>query len=238
MGHDARARSRQARDRARDSADRRLLAYLTPVNRLAGHGLGCHADTRPAAAGAPGAAAGGHQRAALVSLPTSLTKYRYSTQVQQATTNVARALETWHEPVNVTINGGLHSVLVSGIYAYNDPATNYPANISSVVYRDPEGSSSTSRVQVDFTTWKSGNFASPFGVYSLWSLYYGDQSTVGDGLNTSDPEPSVGPYVPNGSNPYHWYHGFTWVQRDTNSANGIWSPDWSFTSTGQQMSTP
>jgi hypothetical protein len=166
------------------------------------------------------------------------TQPSYSTQVQQATTNVARALETWHEPVNVTINGGLHSVLVSGIYAYNDPATNYPANISSVVYRDPEGSSSTSRVQVDFTTWKNGSFASPFGVYSLWSLYYGDQSTVGDGLNTSDPEPSVGPYVPNGSNPYHWYHGFTWVQRDTNSANGSWNPDWSFTSTGQQMSTP
>jgi hypothetical protein len=166
------------------------------------------------------------------------TQPSFTTQVQQATTNVAQALESWHEPVQVVINGGLHLVLVSGIYAYNDPATNYPANISSVVYRDPMAAPSVSRFEVDFATWESGGYSTPFGVYSLWSLYYGDKYAVGDGLNTNDPEPSVGIYVPNSTHPVHWYKGFTWIQRDDNYANGSYNPDFAFTSTGQQMSTP
>jgi hypothetical protein len=166
------------------------------------------------------------------------TQPSFSTQVQQATTNLGRALETWHEPVQVAINGGLHIVLVSGLFSYNDPATNYPANISSVVYRDPMAAPSVTRFEVDFATWESGNYSTPFGVYSLWSLYYGDKYAVGDGLNTYDPEPSVGIYVPNSNYPVHWYQGFTWIQRDTHYANGSYNPDFAFTSTDQQMSTP
>lgn len=166
------------------------------------------------------------------------TQPTFTTQVQQATTSMARALETWHEPVNATINGGLHSVIVTGVYSYTNPATSYPAQIASVVYRDPEAAASASRVQVDFATWAGGHFASPFGVYSLWSLYYGDKSSIGDRLNTSDPEPSVGIYKPTSSAPRHWYGGFTWIQRDTHSANGSYSPDFAFTSTGTQMTAP
>jgi hypothetical protein len=162
----------------------------------------------------------------------------YSTQVQQATTNVARALETWHEPVNVTINGGLHSVLVTGVYAYNDPGVNYPAQIASVIYRDPEAWPSVSRFQVSFSTWAGGAFSTPFGVYSLWSLYYGDRYRPGDGLNTNDPEPTVGVYRPSSSHPVHWFRGFTWIQRDSHSANGAYSPDFAYTSTGSLMTAP
>jgi hypothetical protein len=48
----------------------------------------------------------------------------------------------------------------------------------------------------------------------MWSLYYGDLSTIGDKQNTSDPEPTVGIYTPNASSPVHWFLGFNWVQVD------------------------
>lgn len=162
----------------------------------------------------------------------------YSTQVQQATTNVGRALTAWHEPVDVTINGGLHSVLVTGIFSLSDPATSYPAQITSVVYRDPEASASVSRFEVTFATWSRGNYATPFGIYSLWSLYYGDRYTVGDGRNANDPEPTVGPYRPTATSPHHWFRGFTWIQRDNNYAYGAYSPDWAYRSTGSKMTSP
>lgn len=169
---------------------------------------------------------------------SNATQPTFTIQAQQATTNLGRALETWHEPVNVTINGGLHSVLVTGLYSYTDPATSYPATISSVIYRDPEAAASVSRFQVDFATWAGGGFSTPYGVYSLWSLYYGDKTTVGDHLNTNDPEPSVGIYTPTVGAPQHWFGGFTWIQRDNNFANGSFNPDFAFTSTGVQMTAP
>jgi hypothetical protein len=162
----------------------------------------------------------------------------YYNQVLQATTSMARGLETWHEPLTAQINGGLHSVLVTGVYSYNDPASNYPAQIASVVYRDPMASPTVSRFQVSIGTWAAGHFSTPYGVYSLWSLYYGDRYAVGDRKNTSDPEPAVGIYVPNASHPVHWDLGFTWIQRDNNWANGSWNPDWAFTSTGVRMTAP
>lgn len=162
----------------------------------------------------------------------------YYTQVLQATTNMARALETWYEPVTAQINGGLHSVLVTGVYSYTDPARTYPAQISSVVYRDPMASPTVSRFQVSIGAWASGHFNTPYGVYSLWGLYYGDKYAVGDRKNTSDPEPAVGAYAPNASHPVHWDRGFTWIQRDNHSASGTWNPDWAYTSTGVKMTTP
>ena len=162
----------------------------------------------------------------------------FTTQAQQATTSFARALETWHEPINVPINGGLHSVLVTGVYAYNDPARNYPAQIASVVYRDPLAWPSVSRFQVAFSTWVGGRFSTPFGVYALWSLYYGDRFSRGDGRNTSDPEPTVGIYRPTSARPIHWFRGFTWIQRDNHYANGTYSPDFAYTSTGSLMTAP
>lgn len=161
----------------------------------------------------------------------------FALQVQEATTGVARALEEWGEPVSVTINGGLHSVVVGGIWSGNDPATNYPADIQGLVYRDPEGGASIDRVELNYSYWLSG-YKTVFGVYSLWSLYYGDVSTPGDGQNFKDPEPTVGPYIPDSfyqAHPEHWYDGFTWIQRDDNYSNGQYSPDWSYTSPGNQQ---
>lgn len=166
------------------------------------------------------------------------TQPSFQTQARQATTNVARALETWHEPVIVVINGGLHVVLVTAVFSYTDPKISYPAQIASVVYRDPMAAPSVSRFEVDFATWSGGHYATPFGTYSLWSLYYGDKAVVGDGKNTLDPDPSVGNYMPTAAHPAHCYRGFTWIQRDSNYANGSYSPDYAFTSTGTRMSAP
>jgi hypothetical protein len=166
------------------------------------------------------------------------SKPSYSTQVLQATTSMARALETWREPLIAQINGGLHSVLVTGVYSYNDPARNYPAQITSVVYRDPMAGPTVSRFQVSIGTWTSGHFSTPYGIYSLWSLYYGDRYAIGDRANPADPEPAVGVYKPTASNPIHWNLGFTWIQRDNNYANGAWNPDWAYTSSGARLTAP
>jgi hypothetical protein len=166
------------------------------------------------------------------------TQPSYTTQVLQATTSMARALEAWHEPVIAQINGGLHSVLVTGVYSYTDPARTYPAQIASVVYRDPMASPSVSRFQVSLSTWAGGGFSTPYGVYSLWSIYYGDRYTRGDRRNSSDPEPTVGIYRPNSAHPVHWDLGFTWIQRDNHWANGTYSPDYAFTSSGSLMTAP
>jgi hypothetical protein len=142
----------------------------------------------------------------------------FSTQVLEATTSMAESIEQWSMPANVAINGGEHSVLVTGVWSGNDPNTNYPAQIKGLVFRDPEYYASSSRFEVDFATWSSTGLYMPPNsyYYSLWALYYGDLNTLNDHRNTGDPEPTVGPYTPNAAQgkPYHWYHGFTWIQVD------------------------
>ncbi len=148
----------------------------------------------------------------------------YVQQAQEATTMLAEGLQTWGEPVSTVINGGKHTVMVTGVWSDTDPSTHWPAAVNGVVYRDPEYSPSTSRFQVDFgSQWASNGLNS---TYSLWSLYYGDNASRGDQLNTGDPEPGVGPYAPSPANGYHhhWYHGFTWIQRD----GWTTSPDYAY----------
>lgn len=160
----------------------------------------------------------------------------YVTQAKEATTLFAKAMANYHAPIIAFINGGLHSVIVSGIWSYNNPNYYFPAGIQGMVYRDSEGNSTTSRQEITINTWLGGNYASPFGVYSLWSLYYGDRYAVGDMQNTFDPEPMVGPYTPTDTNPHHWYLSFNWVTRDNRSADSL---DLALNAyTNQPMTTP
>ncbi|HEY7341874.1 MAG TPA: hypothetical protein VH591_13410 [Ktedonobacterales bacterium] len=160
----------------------------------------------------------------------------YSQQAQEATTLLVRGLENTQEPAIVFINGGLHSVLVTGAWSSNNPNIHFPANIQGLVYRDSEGNSSTSRQEIPISTWIGGHYANQFGVYSLWSLYYGDRTKIGDMRNTLDPEPTVGPYKPSARFPHHWYLGFTWVQHDSNTT---YNADWAFNPyTNRVMLTP
>ncbi len=147
----------------------------------------------------------------------------FATQAKEATTLLARALKIAVAPAIAFINGGVHSVIVTGVWSSNNPNTYFPAGIRGLVYRDPEGNSTTSRQEIQYNAWIGGNYASPWGVYSLWSRYYGDRSAVGDMLNTYDPEPTVGPYTPTATDPHHWYLGFTWVARDLDATDKV---DW------------
>ena len=151
------------------------------------------------------------------------TEPSFTLQAQEATTLVVRELQNWKEPTVVFINGGLHSVLVTGAWSTNNPDANFPANVTGLVYRDSEGNATTSRQEISIGTWLRGGYVSPFGVYSLWSLYYGDRYAVGDMKNTYDPEPTVGIYTPTADNPHHWYRGFTWVEHD---GDGNDNADW------------
>ena len=198
------------------------------------------------------------------------TEPSFSTQAQEATTSLAEGIERGHLPANTTINGGAHSVVVTGVWSGNDPNTHYPAQIQGLVFRDPEYVGTSSRFEVTFTTWsQTGLYMPPNNYYySLWSLYYGDLKNLNDHLNTSDPEPTMGPYVPNAAQgePYHWFHGLTWIQFGTiyeplaphsaspsggsagppNSASGSGldvNPDWAYTAPtpytfGIQMQSP
>ena len=147
----------------------------------------------------------------------------YSTQAKEATTLLARRLEMYYAPVIAFINGGLHSVVVTGVWSTNDPNTHFPAGIQGLVFRDSEGNSTTSRQEITLNTWIGGRYASPWGVYSLWSIYYGDRYKAGDMLNTYDPDPTVGPYAPSSAYPHHWYLGFNWISRDGDSTDSV---DW------------
>jgi hypothetical protein len=163
----------------------------------------------------------------------------YSQQVLEATSLLAQVLENWTIPLSVAIDGGFHSVLVTGVWSNNDPYFNFPAALTGVVIRDPLYPASSSRYILDYNTWATGVYSGNH--YKLWSIYYGDVNTPGDHGNTSDPEPVVGPYTPDPSNgyPWHWYEGFTWIQRDGFATN----PDFAYvpafgSQAAYQMSTP
>ena len=157
-------------------------------------------------------------------------------QVAHATTLLARGLDAWRIPIVVFINGGMHAVLVTGIWSGNDIYANYPAQIQGLVYRDPEGDpngTNTSRQEINYSFWVNGGYSNLFGNYSLWSLFYGDLYNPNDHLNTNDPEPKVGPYVPGARYATHWYDNLDWVQRDNiygwnplSNQNDAWNPDY------------
>ncbi|HEU4785727.1 MAG TPA: hypothetical protein VFS83_20470 [Ktedonobacterales bacterium] len=149
------------------------------------------------------------------------TQPSFKTQALEATTLMARSMATYHTPIIAFINGGLHSVVITGIWSSNNPLTHFPAGLQGLVFRDPLGNSTTSRQEINVSSWIGGNYASPWGIYSLWSRYYGDRYTVGDMRNAYDPEPTVGLYKPSSAYPHHWYLGFTWVARDGNTGDSV-----------------
>jgi hypothetical protein len=157
----------------------------------------------------------------------------WNIQVAEATSSLAHSLMYYKQPVNTMINGGAHSVLVTGVFSLNNPRYYWPAQIQGLVFRDPEYAPWNSRFEVDYNTWAMYGLLMPPNnfAYSLWSVYYGDIHKPGDHLNKWDPEPVIGPYkplppVPNRVVNYteHWYGGFTWIARDTYAT----SPDWSY----------
>ncbi len=155
-------------------------------------------------------------------------------QVNHATTLMGRALADWSEPVIAFINGGLHAVVVTGLWSGNNIYNNYPAQIQGLVYRDPDGGN---REELDYSYWRDGHYTGANGFsYSLWAEFYGDLPyQPGHGGNTNDPEPTIGPYVPGVRYPTHWWKNLNWVQRDNNWDGTKWNPDFAYTAVGNMV---
>ncbi|MBA3826872.1 MAG: hypothetical protein H0X24_23640, partial [Ktedonobacterales bacterium] len=163
------------------------------------------------------------------------TEPSYHQQAMEATTSLYRSWLTHSDPLAVIVNGGEHSVIVSGGWSSDEIANDYPANIQGVIVRDPQFASSVSRFEVSQDQWTNHGVDFGAGYYTLWSRFYGDQPN--HTVNHDDPEPTVGIYAPTATDPVHWFHGFSWVQVDSTTGDAA-NPDWAFSDTGTQLATP
>ncbi len=163
------------------------------------------------------------------------TEPSYHQQAMEATTALFRGWLAHSDPMSVIVNGGEHSIIVSGGWSSDDISKVFPANIQGIVVRDPQFATAISRFEVSQDQWTNHGANFGVGYYTLWSRYYGAQ--VNQSVNRDDPEPTVGIYVPTTANPHHWYHGFSWVRRDDTTGTAA-SPDWAYTDDGTQMTTP
>ena len=120
----------------------------------------------------------------------------HQSNAAQATAGMARSLETYQQPLSVTIAHGLHSVVVSGVYATNDPVQNYPnTNVDAVNVWDPGVGSKWGGYQSSReVTWDNYTFNTNT---NAWGSTYNSN-------NNYDPDPAVGIYIPSSSYPHHW----------------------------------
>lgn len=50
---------------------------------------------------------------------------------------MAYAVDAYHEPVSETVNDGLHSVIVAGVWSYGDSIIDFPVTIDSLAVYNP-----------------------------------------------------------------------------------------------------
>ncbi len=131
----------------------------------------------------------------------------YHNSVNFAVEGMARTLERYGQPLSVTIAHGLHSDIVSGVYAQFDPLTHYPySNVNAVNTWDPAvGTPSGGYQSTREVTWESYAFNNNA---NMWGSPY-------NANNGYDPDPAVGIYVPNAQYPTHWIGYRTDIEPDT-----------------------
>jgi hypothetical protein len=121
-------------------------------------------------------------------------------QANFAIAGVARTLVRFGQPIIMTTAHGLHTVVVSGMWASSDPVAGYPADVNAVDVWDPGvGSSGGGYQSARFVTWANYSFIT---APNSWGPLYSanNQPPYGD----LDPDPAVGPYVPTSQYPTHW----------------------------------
>ena len=125
-----------------------------------------------------------------------------------ATAGIARSLETYTQPLSVTIAHGLHSVVISGVYATDDPVQNYPnTTVDAVNVWDPGVGSKWGGYQsAREVTWDNYTFNTNS---NEWGSTYNSNSN-------DDPDPAVGIYTPSSSYPHHWITYRVDIEPDTN----------------------
>jgi len=150
----------------------------------------------------------------------------YHNGPEAATLGMARALAQYEQPVIALVNHGKHSVLVAGVWATGNPATDDDARIDSLAVYNPwdqqlGGYLSTSYYErVSFHDWLTATAlpGNPAFVHSWFSISYQSNGDL-------DPDPSIGIYQagPGTSHPdaHHWIGNYVVIQPDTHrvSAN-------------------
>ncbi|MGZ6390575.1 MAG: hypothetical protein ACXWQZ_15105 [Ktedonobacterales bacterium] len=129
----------------------------------------------------------------------------YHGSVGSAVAGLARTLERYRIPVSVTIAHGLHSDVVTGVYATSDPINSYPANITGLNVWDPGVGSPWGGYQsAREVTWDTYTFETDA---NLWGSTYN--------LNSGyDPDPARGIYTPTSTYPHHWITFRTDIEPD------------------------
>jgi hypothetical protein len=116
-------------------------------------------------------------------------------QANFAIAGVARTLVRFGQPIIMTTAHGLHTVVVSGMWASSDPVAGYPTDVNAVDVWDPGvGSSGGGYQSSRLVTWANYSFIT---APNSWGSLYSANGNW-------DPDPAVGPYVPNGTYPTHW----------------------------------
>jgi len=141
-----------------------------------------------------------------------------------ATAALAVDLVRHPEPLSVITQHGLHSVLVSAVWATGDPITN-PGSITALDVWDPgvganNGAQATQYMQVPISTWLTNS--------NYWGSPY-----AGNGPSSApyDPDPSVGPYT--FSTTHLWIGHYVYIHPNllTDPTGGV-SADWAVTRSG------
>ena len=110
---------------------------------------------------------------------------------RDATNHLIYDVAHYKQPIVVIVDHGLHTVLVSGVYATGDPLTN-PGSVTSLVVWDPGNPSTASNIQsstkmvVSISTWLTSSI--------YWGKPY-DSNPILGGKIILDPDPAVGPYT-------------------------------------------
>ena len=136
-----------------------------------------------------------------------------------ATIRLAADLAYSGQPISVIVDHGLHSVVVSKIYANDDPVRN-PGSIYALEVWDPgygsafdAGIQNGQRVVVSINAWL------------WWSVYWGSPYEQNGNW---DPDPAVGPYTydPSQGNYHHlWIGKWVYIQPWGPAVSVDWSVD-------------
>lgn len=143
----------------------------------------------------------------------------YHNGTTAATYGIAKAVAAYNKPVIALVNHAEHAVIVAGVWATANPATNPNAQITALAVYNPWNQSWGTYLskgyytKVSYSAWTSGSgLPSPYGGTNTWyRLPYESNGSI-------DPDPSIGIYQAGSgtANPtaLHWIGNFVTVQYD------------------------
>ncbi len=129
--------------------------------------------------------------------------YKVYTNVSDATRELLRTIEIYHEPALATVSHGTHWVLVIGYDADNSAYLGNPGTIHRVRYADPLLQPNYAKRWVSYS-----------GSADSWIEYF---SIYNNELN--DPDPVTGWYITPPNQKDHWQDHWVTVERDESTLN-------------------